>query len=277
MESADIALALVPNLRNSARHALLAHFGNAQAVITAPPEALQAFAGVGKTLAKRIHTLDLRAFEKQLKAWQARGVAIIPFGDARYPSALTPLPDAPAVLFALGKPLEKIPLAKATSIVGTRKPLPRLREIAHFFAFRYAQMGHTVVSGLAVGVDRVAHEGALAGGGQTVAVLGSGVLNVYPAVNAQLAQRIQAHGTLLCECAPDAPVSVPRLVARNRLMSALSQQLMLIESAEDGGAMHAVRFAFAQGRTVLALNIPATGNQVAIVEGAVALDVNTPL
>lgn len=273
MDTAAIALGLIANLRNSTRHALLAHFGSAEAVLKADEEALTAFKGVGTTLAARIRSVDLAAFERTLAAWQRRGVHVLPHGSAHYPALLMELPDAPAVLFALGLLPNNTWWQQAAAVVGTREPLPRSRQLAHFFASRYAVRGYTVLSGLALGIDRAAHEGALHEGGRTVAVLGSGVLNVYPALNAQLAQRIASTGALLCECAPDAPVSAARLVARNRLISGLAQQLLLIESAEDGGAMHAVRFAFAQGRSVLALNLPAGGNQAAIAAGAQAVTV----
>ena len=126
-----------------------------------------------------------------------------------------------------------------------------------------------VVSGLALGVDRSAHVGALAyPEGTTLAVLGSGVLQVYPYANIPLAKAIAARGALVSEVAPDARPNPASLVARNRLISGLSEGLIVVESSIDGGAMHAARRALEQGRTVYAVDNAASGNRALLDAGA---------
>jgi DNA processing protein len=127
-----------------------------------------------------------------------------------------------------------------------------------------------VVSGLALGVDAVAQRSVMTvPDGETFAVLGSGVWNVYPPTNRELAECIGGYwGALVCEVQPDAGVNPAALVARNRIITGLSRAVFIIETEADGGAMHAARFAKAQGRAIYTLDLPASGNQQLIAEGA---------
>ena len=124
---------------------------------------------------------------------------------------------------------------------------------------------------LALGIDAAAHAAALAAGGTTIAVLGSGVLNIYPPKNRTIASRIVDSGALVSEVHPALAPNAQRLVSRNRIISGLSQAVIMIESAADGGAMHTARFAMEQGRKVYTFRLPASGNGKLMRAGAAVL------
>ena len=166
---------------------------------------------------------------------------------------------------------------RAVGIVGTRNPSSEARYLTLQLAMQLARAGYTVVSGLALGVDTAAHAGALSADGKTVAVLGSGVLNVYPKENTELAQRIRAAGAILSELHPRCGANAQRLVSRNRIISGLSKAVIVVESNADGGAMYTARFAHEQGRPVYTCDLPADGNQQLIKDGAYLLRRDDPL
>ena len=142
-------------------------------------------------------------------------------------------------------------LSRYLGIVGVR--LAKLDRLAAEIASALAQRGLTIVSGLALGIDRAAHEGALAAGGRTLAVLGSGIGRIHPQGHVALAARIAEAGALLSEGHPDAAPTPRRLAARNRIISGLSRWTIVIESGEAGGSMHTAAFAGKQGRVLAAL------------------------
>ncbi|MDQ7036773.1 MAG: DNA-processing protein DprA [Anaerolineae bacterium] len=125
-----------------------------------------------------------------------------------------------------------------------------------------AEQGWAIVSGLAHGIDTAAHEGALrVPDSRTIAVLGSGVLNIYPEKNIALAQHILQQGAIVGENHPDAIPNAPRLVSRNRIISGLCQHVIVVETSINGGAMYAARAATAQGRTLHAVRLAESGNR----------------
>ncbi|MEO0561844.1 MAG: DNA-processing protein DprA [Chloroflexota bacterium] len=247
---------------------LVRRFGDAAGVLAADDATLLAVPRVGKKTLAAIREVDLAATRCQLEAWIAQGVTTLPLSADAFPDQLRPpLPDAPAILYVRGA----LPYEAGVAIVGTRRPSDAGVKIAHTLGKRLAAAGYIVVSGLALGIDGAAHQGALdIPNGQTVAVLGSGVLNVYPPEHTDLAAEIVARGALVSEVAPDVTVSTPWLVARNRLISALAEAVIIVETADDGGAMHAARAAYKQGRRLIALDAPHTGNQLLIREGHAA-------
>jgi len=174
--------------------------------------------------------------------------------------------DAPPTLFLRGTLPD---VEQCYAVIGTRKPSDRARDFAESVSAALAACGHGVVSGLAFGVDAAAHMGTLAiSGGRPVAVLGSGVLNVYPQQHRALAQAIIERGALLCEVAPGAAVSAPGLVARNRIITGLCAGVIVVETEIGGGAMHAARFAQVQGVPLYVMASEATGNRTLIDGGA---------
>jgi len=197
-------------------------------------------------------------------------VQIIPLTNGLYPPALRALDDAPATLFARGS--WPPPSRKRVAVVGTRDPSPIAHALAYQLGMELTANGCIVVSGLAYGVDAAAHNGAsTTPGAYLLAVLGCGVLNIYPPEHHGQAQSILRGGALLSEVQPYANPSPSNLVARNRIITGLSDALIVVETETDGGAMHAARFASAQGRPIYTFDFPATGNQALLANGASAL------
>lgn len=266
LDSAWVALSLIPQLSGRTFYSLLEHFGTPHAVLKAKIADLCSVAGVGKQTAQAIHAIRLDLVKRAIDRWLEAGIQIITFREVAYPPLLSTLPDSPPTLFVRGS----LGILRDTyAIVGTRTPSPLAQQHAFHLAKAHAEAGTTIISGLALGIDTQAHEGALATlEGKTWAVLGGGILDPYPPQNRPLVERILGRGgAILCECAPDASVNSQRLIARNRIISGLAQALLLVESDRSGGAMHAVNFALKQGRRVTTLDLPASGNQLLLTEG----------
>jgi DNA processing protein len=179
------------------------------------------------------------------------GVEVITLGDDHYPDLLREIAAAPPVLFARG---ELVPTdRRAVAVVGTRRLTRYGKEMSEAIGRDLARAGVTVVSGLARGVDGIAHAAALEAGGRTIAVLGNGVRRVYPPEHRGLADKIVAQGAMLSEFHPDAPPDGPNFPARNRLISGLSLGVVVIEAPLRSGALITVDFAADQGRDVFAV------------------------
>lgn len=165
-----------------------------------------------------------------------------------YPPSLRSIPSPPKTLWVLGS----LPPADAVAIVGTRHPTRFGRSVAEAAAGSAVHAGLAVVSGLAAGIDTVAHESALAAGGRTWAVIGSGVDVPTPICNGPLAEQIVASGGgLIAEVPPGTPVSRRNLVARDRIQSGLSLVVVICQCELSSGAMHTARFAAVQGRLLV--------------------------
>ncbi len=267
-DSAWVALSLLQHVGGKTLRALVAHFGSADRVLQADRPALQAVRGVGEKIAAAIQQIDLDRTRREMDVWRAQQITIAPRYTRLYPDILRTLDDEPPTVFYRGA-LALAQIERAVAIVGTRQPSPDARKIAFRLAALLAQAGYVVVSGLAMGIDTAAHYGALSvRSGQTVAVLGSGVLNVYPLQNHTLGARILKRGALLSENHPDATPNAPRLVSRNRIISGLCQHAVIVESAIDGGAMYTATACIDQGRTLHAVDLPAAGNQMLLQQGA---------
>ncbi|MBL8153297.1 MAG: DNA-processing protein DprA [Anaerolineae bacterium] len=274
IDPAWIALSLIDRVGRRTLDALSAAFHNdLHAVLAADPHDLQKVPGVGPKIARSIRAVNLDQVEAGIARWQQHGVRILTLRDADYPRRLRPLADAPPTLFATGQ-LDKgrYNNRPCAAIIGTRQPTAAARHAAQELALRLAERGYTIVSGLAYGIDHTAHQSALAlPSGTTLAVLGCGVLNIYPAQHQELARAIMGRGLVLSECHPDAPPGPSALVARNRIITGLSDAVIVVETSTEGGAMHAARFASQQGRTLYALDYPASGNRALIEAGAIPL------
>lgn len=269
LDTAYVALSLVEHIGGKKMAALLAQFGTAAAVLCADAAALQRVPGIGPKIAAGIGAVDLAAVEAALPRWRASGVQIIPQGDPDYPARLAQIDDPPPTLFVRGNWRANPP--KTAAIVGTRRPTEESSKTADALASLLVRQGYVIVSGLAYGVDYQAHWGAVSTGGCTLAALGSGVLNVYPTEYQAFAEAISKVGALLSELHPEAPPSRAHLVARNRIISGLSDHVIVVETALDGGAMHAARRAIEQGRRVYAVENHASGCRALLEAGAAAL------
>lgn len=252
---------------------LLEYFeNNLNAIFDADEEELMQVPGIGETIAREITLIDLEQVAHDIPEWERQGVGIITMLDELYPEPLKMIPDFPPTLFVRGQWYTNL-WEKTIAIVGTRRPSQQAKFLTMQLAAKLAQDNFTIVSGLALGIDASAHAGALQaqGGGTTIAVLGSGVLNVYPPQNKRISLMTRQSGALISEVHPNLTTNVQRLVSRNRIISGMSQGVIVIESNADGGAMHAAKRAKEQGRIVYTLDLPATGNQQLIKEGAIII------
>ncbi len=250
---------------------LLRHFGSLEAVFSASEEELRHIAGIGPAAAQAIRSIDLAAFEAQIAAAMREGIQLVTWEDARYPPLLLRSPDAPPVLYVRGTlyPAD----SHAVAVVGTRSPGPASAHLAHQIACELAARGWTIVSGLAIGIDTAAHQGALHAGGRTLAVLGSGLRAIYPQRNIPLAEAVAESGALVAEVYPDAPITPQTLVARNRITSGLSRAVIVVQSERDSGSVVTARRAWQQGRRVYAvLGSEGSGLDDLVEQGAVPLE-----
>lgn len=180
------------------------------------------------------------------------GVEILCMSDREYPALLREIPDAPPVLYVLGS--VSVLGGRAVAVVGTRHASDVGRKAAHDVSVHLAQAGIHVVSGLALGIDGAAHEGALHASGTTIAVLAHGLDTVSPASHRKLAQRIvETGGALVSEHPPGTPPRPPEFARRNRIQSGLSVASVMVESGAEGGAMIQAKFTREQGRALLAV------------------------
>ena len=178
--------------------------------------------------------------------------AILSLGDPRYPATVLEAADPPLLLFAEGD--LRLLQAPSVAIVGSRHATVQGEENARAFAEALSLAGVTVVSGLARGIDAAAHEGALAAGsGSTIAVLGTGLLQVYPKAHIALARRIAQQGLVLSEFLPDTPALRANFPKRNRIVAALSRGTLVVEAAVQSGSLITARLASEMGREVLAI------------------------
>jgi DNA processing protein len=190
-------------------------------------------------------------------AWlAAAGIVHVGMDDARYPASLLPLPDPPFGLFARGAVAPALALlaeAPVVAIVGSRRATPPGAAFARELGAALAGRGAVVVSGLAHGIDAAAHEGALAAGGVTAAVLGCGVDVSYPRRNRDLARRIAEEGALVSEYWPGTAPAPWRFPARNRIVAGLAGAVAVIEAGRRSGALITADFGLELGRPVLAV------------------------
>ena len=198
-----------------------------------------------------------------LRAMEALNAKALFLGDDDYPASLVSIENPPDVLFARGT--LPPPDTPAIAIVGSRRATRYGFSQARRIARELAEKGVTIVSGLARGIDAAAHLGALDAHGRTIAVLGSGVGNLYPPENKELAQRILSEGgAILSELAPDAPPFPYHFPVRNRIISGLSDGVLLVEAQRKSGTHFTVDYALAQGREVFGLpgNVDAPGSEL---------------
>jgi len=230
---------------------LLDFFGDAQAAWEAPADALRE-AGLSSKITENL--LQVRSQISLEQTWErilSQGINVLTWEDPAYPRRLKEIDQPPPVLYLLGEPKPEDEWAIA--IVGTRRITSYGRQVAEEIAGTLARNGVTVVSGLARGVDAVAHQTAIQAGGRTLAVLGSGVDRIYPPENRRLAEQITHQGALLSDYAPGTPPDGPNFPPRNRIISGLSLAVIVVEADLDSGAMITASFAAEQGREVFAV------------------------
>jgi len=189
--------------------------------------------------------------EADLRWLESSGCTLLAGTDSAYPELLRRSPDAPAVLYVRGNPA--CLLEPQLAMVGSRNPTAGGRATAREFASRFARLGLTITSGLAVGIDAACHEGALAAGGFTIAVLGCGLDVVYPRENIPLAERVAASGAVISEFPPGTPALREHFPQRNRIIAGLAHGTLVVEAARRSGSLITARLAGTAGREVFAL------------------------
>jgi len=252
---AQVRLASVTGVGPRLRLALVNHFGSAEAALAAAAADLVRVPGVGRKAAEAIVAAADDGFAAgMLELCRQRDVHVIPHGSPGYPALLGTIADPPGLLFVRGGFLPCDALAVA--VVGSRHATAYGRKVAWQLAGSLARAGYTVVSGLARGIDAAAHRGALDAGGRTIAVLGGGVLAVYPPEHDDLATEIAGRGAVVSEAPPLAEPFRGAFPQRNRIISGLSLGTVVVQGAETSGAMITARLAGEQGREVFAVPGP---------------------
>ncbi|MDD6813808.1 MAG: DNA-processing protein DprA [Akkermansia muciniphila] len=253
-----ITLNLIPGLGSMRIQALLEFFGSAELVLEAPAPLLEQVPRVGPRLAQAISRWqECTNPEAELACAAQYGTRIVTLLDDDYPQALRRMADPPVVLYVRGQ-MTQGDMQHAVSIVGSRMASPYGMTVARRFARELADAGCTVISGLAHGIDSAAHLGALDSGGRTVAVLGNGLANVFPAENAALAERIEnGHGAVLSEFPMGVRPAKTTFPQRNRIVAAWGMATLVVEAPQHSGALHTARLAAENyGRSVFAVPGP---------------------
>ncbi|MGI8537634.1 MAG: DNA-processing protein DprA [Mycobacteriales bacterium] len=194
----------------------------------------------------------LEAALRAIDTWAAEGLELVTLLDAEYPSQLATVHQRPPFLFYRG--ILNVSDRTGVAVVGTRKPSVEGVERASAIAFGLADRGVTVVSGLAAGIDTAAHEGALAAGGRTVAVIGTGLQQYFPKSNRSLQERLGAEHLVLSQFWPDAPPTRTSFPMRNAVMSGYAAATVVVEAAWRSGARMQARLALEHGRPVFLLD-----------------------
>lgn len=251
---------------------LVGHFGSAEAAWEASDSD---WISLGQprlaAIAEERKNLDPQSEASRLRE---KDISVIPFSDPAFPRLLAEIPDAPALLYVRGafRGWNERPLI---AIVGSRKFTHYGKQVASELARSLSQAGYVVVSGLAFGIDKIAHEATLEAKGMTVAVLGSGIDDptISPQTNLALAHEILGRGALLSELAPGTPPSVGTFPARNRIMAGMCQGTIVVEAAEESGSLITARLALDYNRAVFAVpgsifSPASTGTHALLKEGA---------
>lgn len=246
-----VALSLVPGVGPAKFRRLVESLGSPEAVWKAPAAQLAAVGLDRRAIDSLVSSRSRVDLQRESDKLQRLGVSVLTQQDDAFPRLLHHIADPPPVLYVRGEMRPEDDTSVA--IVGTRRPTVYGRQAAETFARGLSEHGVTVISGLARGIDTVAHQAALEGGGRTVAVLGSGLDIIYPAENRNLAAEISRRGAVISEfplgTKPDG-INFPR---RNRIISGLSAACVVIEAGDSSGALITAEFALEQGRDVFAV------------------------
>ncbi len=245
-------------LGSQAAKKLIETYGNPKAVFSLSGNELRQIKGLSfQTInaLSRYESCEKKA-RTELMPLLENSVGILTLNDPDYPALLRQIPDPPLILTGKGDRLRKIQEAACISIVGSRTPTDYGLQSARDFSSALGKAGFTIVSGMARGIDSTAHQGALDAGASTIAVLGSGLGNIYPPENKPLFDRIQKNGAILSEFSLDAPPLGAHFPVRNRIIAGMSLGTLVIEAAKKSGSLITARLACEYNREVFALPGP---------------------
>ena len=247
--AAWLRLTLIPGIGGESQRKLLAAFGLPEAIFAAGRLATRSVIGDRANL---LFDFDPSEEVDRNIEWASQpGQTILTLADNTYPQSLLEIADPPNVLYVRGNAalLQKRGLA----MVGSRNATPQGLQTAENFAKTLAGRGICIISGLALGIDAASHRGALAAGGETIAVIGTGPDRIYPARNKELALAIVEHGAIVSEFALGTPAIAANFPRRNRIISGLSRGVLVVEAAPESGSLITARLAGEQGREVFAI------------------------
>ncbi len=252
-----IALSMVPEIGNVSFRRLLAVFGSPDAVFDSTEDKLASIPGIGGKKAKNIKRFTgWKNVNKQIEHLRRENAHVVTCDSPAYPALLMQIEDAPAILFVKGQMEAEDRFAIA--IVGSRETTSYGRLVAENLAVELSGAGFTIVSGMARGIDTIAHMGSMRSGGRTIAVLGSGLDKAYPPENRDLMEKIKGSGYVVSEFPFGTPPNRENFPRRNRLISGLSLGVVVVEAAAGSGALITARSALEQNREVFA--VPANIN-----------------
>ncbi len=247
-----IALSDVPDIGPVTARKLLAIYKKPEAVFKAPYKELANIRGIGPAKAKNIKGYsEWGKIDAQLKKLDAGGIKIVSFSDKDYPETLKNIEDAPIALYIKGRILKEDRYAVA--IVGSRKYSSYGKLAAEKLSSELSSMGFTIVSGMARGIDTLAHTAAVKSGGRSIAVLGSGIDVPYPPENRGLMEKLAASGYVISEFPAGTPPEKENFPKRNRIISGLSLGVLVVEATVDSGSLITASCALEQGKEVFAV------------------------
>jgi len=251
-ERAALALTRVSGVGPVTFRALVDTLGSAEAVFRSPESVLRGVQGCPRHVVDAVGAFDQWAeVDAELARVAAMGGRLLTLYGSEYPVHLRRIHDPPPVLYELGD--VSFAERRVVAIVGSRRATPYGTATATRLAHELARAGFVVVSGLARGIDASAHQGAVAAGGRTVAVLGCGVDVMYPPEMRGLKDQVRHHGGVLSELALGAPPDPHHFPTRNRIISGMSLGVLVIEAAADSGSLITAKLALEQGREVFAV------------------------
>jgi DNA processing protein len=247
-----VGLSLVPEIGPVMSRKLVSAVGSPENIFRAGLQDLMAVSGVGTEKAANIHAFrGWDRVEKIVKESEKRDIRIVGYQDSCYPDVLKEIESAPVVLYMKGDYLKEDRFGIA--VVGSRKHTEYGEVVTRKIAGELASSGFTIISGMARGIDTLSHKSALAAGGRTIAVLGSGLDVYYPAENKGLMEKIASAGCALSEFPPGTMPSKENFPRRNRLISGLSLGVLVVEATTDSGSLITANYAVEQNKEVFAV------------------------
>ena len=251
-----LGITAIPGIGAARLRTLVAAFGSAAGAVRASHGAIAALPGFTRAAATAIRAVSSRAGRDILEQIERLGAAVLVAGDPLFPPLLAEVPEPPPLLYAWGD--VSLLARPAVALVGSRDHTAYGAEAARLLAAGVARAGVVVISGMARGIDAIAHTAALDAGGRSVGVLGNGFGVIYPAANRSLYERMVAHGCLITELPPGERPHAGAFPRRNRLISGLAGVTVVVEAATKSGALITSDCALDQGRAVLAVPGPIT-------------------
>ncbi|HBA26331.1 MAG TPA: DNA-protecting protein DprA [Nitrospinae bacterium] len=247
-----IALNMVDEIGSITYQKLITHFGSPENIFSASKKELMEVDGIREKTANSIKSFRLEEeIKSELNRIEKSGVNVITTNDNDYPSSLKTIYAPPPVLYIKGKIIENDAIAVA--VVGSRSPTTYGKLVTEKISMELSERDITIISGMARGIDSIAHKSAIVGGGRTIAVLGCGLNVIYPPENFKLMDEIISHGAAISEFPMSERPDKMNFPQRNRIISGLSLGTLIIEAAEKSGSLITARHAVEQGREVFAV------------------------